>query len=328
MHLSRYMLRVLAPAVLLAAAALFHGPASAQPTANWPTRPVKVIVPYAPGGSTDNATRAFMDRLSIAMGQQFVIENKGGASGLVGTEAGVRSAPDGYTFFVVPVATITVLPAARSMPFDAFKDMVPVSRFAESFLVFSIHPSLPANTMEEFVAYAKANPGKLAFGSSGIGTLTQMTCESVKSAAKLDMLHVPYRGGAEALTDFLAGQVQVHCEGNILPHVKAGKAKLLGVAANERHPDFPDVRMLKEIWPEADAVSWVGLFAPTGTPDAIVRKVSAELQKISKNPDLQAHLMRLALKGTADTPEELAAALRKDHVRYGKLVRDLGIKFE
>ena len=324
MHLSR----VLAAAVLFAVAALLHGPAIAQTAPNWPIKPVKVIVPYAPGGSTDNATRAFMDRLSIVLGQQFVIENKGGASGAVGTEAGVRSAPDGYTFFVVPVATITVLPAARPVPFDPFKDMVPVSRFAESFLVFATHPSVPGDTMEEFVAYAKKNPGKLAFGSSGHGTLTQMTCESVKAAGQIDMLHVPYRGGAESLTDFLAGQIQAFCEGNVLPHVKIGKARLLAVAANERHPEFPDVRMLKEIWPEADAVSWVGLFAPAGTSDAIVRKLSAELQKISANPDLQAHLYRLALKATAGTPEDLADALRKDHVRYAKMVRELGIKME
>jgi len=302
--------------------------AAAQTAPNWPTRPVKVIVPYAPGGSTDNATRPIMERLSVVFGQQFVIENKGGASGAVGTEAGVRSAPDGYTFFVVPVATATVLPAARSVPFDPFKDMVPVSRFAESTLVFAIHPSIPANTMEEFVDYAKKNPGKLAFGSSGLGTLTQMVCESVKSAAKIDMLHVPYRGGAESLTDFLAGQVQVFCEGNVLPHVKAGKAKLLAVADNERHPEFPDVRMLKEIWPEADAVSWVGLFAPAGTPQPIVRRLSEEMQKIGKNPELRAHLVRLALKSTADTPEELASVLRKDHERYGLMVRELNIRMD
>jgi len=139
---------------------------------------------------------------------------------------------------------------------------------------------------------------------------------------------VPYRGGAESLTDFLAGQVQVFCEGNVLPHVKAGKAKLLAVADNERHPEFPDVRMLKEIWPEADAVSWVGLFAPAGTPQPIVRRLSEEMQKIGKNPELRAHLVRLALKSTADTPEELASVLRKDHERYGRLVRELNIRMD
>ena len=302
--------------------------ARAQAPLNWPTRPVKIVVPYAPGGSTDNAARPFADRLSIAFGQQFVIENKGGASGVVGTEYVMRSAPDGYTFGVVPVATMTVLPAARKMPFDPFKDFVPVSKIFENTLVFSIHPSLPATTMEEFVAYAKANPGKIAFGSSGTGTMTQMTCESVKAAAKLDLLHVPYRGGAEALSDFLAGHVQVHCEGNILPHVKAGKARLLGVADNERHPDFPDVRMLKEIWAEADSVSWGGLFGPAGVPDAIVRRLSAEIQKIAKDPALKEQMMKIAVRPAGSTPEELGAELRKDYERYGNLVRTLNIRMD
>jgi tripartite-type tricarboxylate transporter receptor subunit TctC len=257
-----------------------------------------------------------------------VIENKGGASGAVGTESVMRSAPDGYTFGVVPVATMTVLPAARKLPFDPFRDFAPVSKLFENTLVFSIHPSVPATTMEEFVAYAKANPGKIAFGSSGLGTLTQMTCESVKFSAKIDILHVPYRGGAESLSDFLAGHVQAFCEGNILPHVKAGKARLLAVADNLRHPDFPDVRMLKEIWPEADAVSWGGLFAPVGTPDPIIRRMSEEIRRISRDPAIKAQMQPLAIRPAGSTPEELEAELRKDFERYGKLVRALNIKMD
>lgn len=316
-----------AVAALVAIAAPL-GLARAQGTLNWPAKPVRIVVPYAPGGSTDNAARPFAERLSAAFGQQFIIENRGGASGAVGTEAVMRAPPDGYTFGVIPVATLTVLPAARKLPFDPFKDFAPVSKIFENTLVFSIHPSVPANTMEEFVAYTKQNPGKVAFGSSGTGTLTQMTCESVKAAAKIDILHVPYRGGAEALSDFLAGHVQVHCEGNILPHVKAGKAKLLAVADNERHPDFPDVRMLKEIWPEADAVSWGGLFAPAGTPDPIIRRLSAEMQKIAKDPELKVFMQRIAARPAAGTPEDLAAELKKDHARYGALVRELNIRME
>ena len=312
---------------VLAAAALALLPMVAW-SQTWPTKPVKIVVPYAPGGSTDNATRPYTERLSQALGQQFVIENKGGASGAVGTESVMRSPPDGYTFGVVPVATMTVLPAARKLPFDPFKDFVPVSKLFENTLVFSIHPSVPANTMEEFVAYAKTNPGKMAFGSSGLGTLTQMVCESAKASAKIDILHVPYRGGAESLTDFLAGHVQIFCEGNILPHVKVGKAKLLAVADNERHPDFPDVRMMKEIWPEADAVSWGGLFAPAGTPDAIVRRLSEEVRKIAKDEAVKKHLQGLAIRPAGSTPEELAAVLKKDFDRYGKLVRELNIKMD
>ena len=314
--------------LMLTGAILGATGARAQPAPGWPLKPVRIIVPYAPGGSTDNGVRPVMERLSTALGQQFVIENRGGASGAVGTEAGVRSAPDGYTFFVVPVATATVLPAARKMPYDSFKDMVPVSKVFENTLVFAIHPSIPAATMEEFAAYARQNPGKLVFGSSGLGTLTQMVCESARFAGKFEMLHVPYRGGGEALADFLAGHVQVHCEGNVLPHVKAGKARLLAVADNERHPDFPDVRTLKEIWPDADAMSWAGLFAPVGTPDAIVRRLSADLIKVARDPGLKEQMQRLAVRPAASTPEELAASLRKDFERYGKLVRALNIRMD
>ena len=297
-------------------------------SANWPTKPVKVIVNYAPGGSTDNATRPFMEKLSIAFGQQFVIENKGGASGAVGVEAGVRSPPDGYTFFVSPVASLTILPNARPTAYDPFKDMVPVSQIADSTLVFAVHPSLKVKTMQEFVAYAKINPGKLNFGSSGLGTLTQMICESVNLVAGIDMLHVPYRGGAESLTDFLAGQVQVFSEGNVLPHVKAGKAELLAVVDSERHPEFPDVPMLREVYPEADLLNWFGLFAPAGTPEPIVRRMSEEIGRAAKNPELRAHLLRLALRANGSTPEQLAGILRKDYDRYGKLIRTLNIRMD
>ncbi len=311
------------------AAAPFGATATrAQTAPAWPTKPVKVIVNYAPGGSTDNATRPFMEKLSQALGQQFVIENKGGAGGAVGVEAGVRSAPDGYNFFVTPVASLTILPAARPTSYDPFKDMVPVSWHADSTLVFAIHPSIPATTMAEFLAYAKKNAGKIAFGSSGLGTMTQMVCEVVNKLGGIDMLHVPYRGGAESLTDFLSGQVQVFSEGNILPHVKTGKARLLAVVDLVRHPDFPDVPTLREALPEADIQNWFGIFAPTGTPAPIVARMAEEIAKAAKTPDLQAHLLRLALRANGAGPDVLAARLRKDYDQYGKLVRDLKIRMD
>lgn len=313
---------------LAALVALFCATAALAQPAAWPTRPIRVIVPYAPGGSTDNAARSYTERLSAALGQQVVIENRGGASGVVGTEALMRSAPDGYTFGVVPVATMTVLPAARKMPFDPFKDFAPVSKLFENTLVFAIHPSIPATTMAEFVAYARQNPGKLSFASSGLGSMTQMTCEIVKFSAKIDMLHVPYRGGGEAVADFLAGHVQVFCEGNILPHVKAGKVRLLGVADTVRHPDFPDVPTLREIWPEADSVSWGGLFAPAGTPEPIIRRMSEEVRRAAADPALVAQMQPLALRPVGSTPEELAAELRKDFERYGRLVKALDFRME
>lgn len=317
----------LAGAISLAAApAILAQGALAQPA--WPTRPVKIIVNYAPGGSTDNATRAFAERLSQMLGQQFVIENKGGASGAVGVEAGVRSPADGYTFFVTPVASITILPNARPTPYDPFKDMVPVSWYTDATLVVAIHPSIPATNMAEFVAYAKKNPGKLAFGSSGLGTLTQMVCEVTNREAGIDMLHVPYRGGAESLTDFLAGQVQVFSEGNVLPHVKTGKARLLAIVDSVRHPEFPDVPTLKEIYPNADILNWFGMFAPVGTPQPIVQAMAAAMAKVSKDPTLQAHLLRLALRANDGGPDALAARVKQDFALYGQLARDLKLKLD
>jgi tripartite-type tricarboxylate transporter receptor subunit TctC len=318
---------VAAFAVLMAFMLICHG-ASAQTAGDWPTRPVKVIVNYPPGGSTDNATRPFMERLSSAIGQQFVIENRGGASGAVGVEAGTKAPPDGYTFFATPVATLTILPNARPTPYDPFKDMVPVTHYADSTLVVAVHPSVPVSTLQELVAYTKKNPGKVTFGSSGLGTLTQMVCEGLNSAADVDMLHVPYRGGSESLSDFLAGVTQVFSEGNVLPHVKAGKAKLLAVVDNQRHPDFPDVPMLTEIYPQLTILNWFGLFAPVGTPQPIVQKMSDAMNTAARNPELNAHLLKFALRAHAGSPEELKALLRKDYGLYGTMVRDLKIRMD
>lgn len=303
--------------------------AGASATAQtWPSKPVRVIVNYAPGGSTDNATRPFMEKLSVAMGQQFVIENKGGAAGAIGVEAGTKSAPDGYTFFATPVATVTILPNARQTPYDTFKDMIPVALYADSTLVFAVHPSVPAKTVPEFVAYAKQNPGKISFGSSGLGTLTQMICESLNRSGGIEMLHVPYRGGAESLSDFLSGVVQAFSEGNVLPHVKAGKAKLLAVVDSERHPDFPDVPAMQEIYPDFGVLNWFGLFAPANTPEPIVRRMNEEMNKVAKLPEIREHLLKLALKPRVSTPEQFAAQLRSDFDRYGKLARDIKLKLD
>lgn len=312
--------------VTLSSAAVAQG--GNQDAQSWPTKPVRIIVNYPPAGSTDNATRPYAERLSKAFGQQFVIENRGGASGAVGVEAGTKSAPDGYTFFATPVATLAILPHARPSPYDPFKDMVPVTQFADSTLVVAVHPSVPANSVAELVAHAKANPGKLVFASSGLGTMTQMIYENLRLSAGIDMLHVPYRGGAESLTDFLSGVGQVFSEGNVLPHVQAGKARLLAVVDSERHPDFPNVPMLSEVYPEADLINWFALFAPTGTSQAIIQKLSVQMNTIARQPDLNTHFLKLALRPRAGTPEQLAAVLRKDYDRYGKLIRDLKIRLD
>lgn len=303
------------------------GIAQAQEAA-WPNKPVRIIVNFAPGGSTDNAMRPFAERLSKALGQQFVIDNKGGASGAIGIEAAIKSPADGYTFVAVPALSVVILPHVRKVPFDVFKDLVPVSNFTDATLLIAVHPSVPANSIKELVAYAKANPGKLSWGTAGIGSQGHMICEALKLAAGIDILHVPYRGGGESLADFLAGTHQIHVDPNTFPHIAAGKGKLLAVLDRKRHPTYPDVPLLSEFYPELDYLGWFALYAPAGTPDAIVRKMAAEMNKVALQADLREQFLKLALTPNPGTPEALAALTRKDYDSYGTLVRKLNLRME
>ncbi len=209
-------------------------PASAQDA--WPNKAVRIIVNFAPGGSADNTIRPFAERLTKLLGQQIVIENRGGATGALGLEALMKSAPDGYTFGVTPSISMVILPHLRKTPYDPLKDFTPVVNMTTGTLLFAVHPSLPVSNLKEFVDYAKKNPGKVSWGTAGVGSFGHLLCESFKLTTGTDILHVPYRGGGESLQDFLAGVHQVHADPNTLPHVAAGKAKLLGVSDRQRHP--------------------------------------------------------------------------------------------
>lgn len=301
-------------------------PAAAQD--NWPSRPVKFIVNFAPGGSTDATARAYADRLSRMLGQQFIIENKPGASGTIGVEAAVKSPPDGYTFLATGSPVLTVVPQARKVPWDPFKDLVPVSQMADYMLPVAVNPSLPVNSLPELAAYSKANPGKVNCGSSGLGTLTHIICEALKRTGGIDNLHVPYRGGAESLNDFLAGVMQIHSEPNVLPHVKAGKAKLLAVADRERHPDYPNVPTLTEVYPGIAIVGFYALFAPAGTPDAIVKKLNAEMAKIALQPELKTQFLGLALRPVGGSPDVLATSLKNDWAYFGNMIREMNLRLD
>ena len=205
-------------------------PATAQGSGDWPNRAVRVIVNFGPGGSTDNAMRPFADRLSRTLGQQIVIENKGGASGAIGIEAAVKSAPDGYNFLATVSLSIVIVPHLRKTSYDPLKDLVPVTQFTDGTLLVAVHPSVPVNSVQELAAYAKQNPGKLSWGTAGVGSYGHLLCEAFKLEAGVDILHVPYRGGGESLADFLAGVVQVHADPNTMPHVTARQGQASGSA--------------------------------------------------------------------------------------------------
>jgi tripartite-type tricarboxylate transporter receptor subunit TctC len=320
--------RVLSGAAYAPVLALSITPAIAQGTPDWPSKTVRVIVNFGPGGSTDNAMRPFAERLSRVLGQQFVIENKGGASGAIGIEAAVKSPPDGYTFLATVSLSIVIVPHLRKTAYDPLKDLAPVTQFADATLLIAVHPSVPANSVQELVAYAKQNPGKLSWGTAGVGSYGHLLCEAFKAQAGLDILHVPYRGGGESLADFLAGVFHIHADANTMPHVSAGKAKLLAVLDRSRRPDFPNVPHLKEIYPDLDFQVWFALFAPVGTPEPIVRRMSQEMNKVAREPELRERLFGVALTPYPGSPDELAALLRKDHDRYGKLVRQLNLRAE
>ena len=320
-------MRVATVAGLMLGAALAALPAGAQEA--WPTKPVRLIVPYAPGGASDTLARPWAERLSQALGQQFVIDNKGGAGGQLGTEAAAKSAPDGYTLLVGPNAPMTVLPHLRKVPYDPFKDFVSVARAGDLVCGFALHPSVPANNLQELIAYTKSKPGTVHYGSAGLGTATHLRIEMLKLRTQADIVHVPYRGSAEALNDLLGGHVQMMNEIVLLPHVKAGKLKLIAINYPTRHWDFPDVPTLTELgYPNSDVPIMYAVWAPKGTPQAIVDRVNAEFVKLAQTPDMQARMREIAVVVPLQTPAEMDVTMQADSAANAELIKAANVKLE
>ena len=302
---------------------------SARAQANWPEKPVKIIIPYAPGGASDAIARPWAEKLSQAFGQPFVVENRGGAGGMIGTEAAAKAAPDGYTLLMTPNATLSVLPNLRQTPYDPLKSFAPIGRVGDLVCGFVIHTSLGIKSMPELIEYAKKNPGKLSFGSAGLGTATQLRIEMLKHKTGIDILHVPYRGSADALNDLLPGNIQMMNEIVVLPHVKAGKLFLLNINFPIRHPDFPDVPTLTELGiKDADVPVWYSLWAPTGTPAAIIQKLHAKIDEVAKSDDMTARMRAVNVVIPAQTPEQMTQYLIEDTARNGALIKAANIKLE
>jgi len=310
-------------------AALGLPSAALAQAASWPEKPVKLILPYAPGGATDLIGRPWADKLSQVFGQQFVIENRGGAGGMIGTEAAAKSPADGYTFLLTPNATLTILPTLRPVPYDAAQSFAPVGRVGDLVSGFVIHPAVGAKNFKETVEYAKTNPGKLAYGSAGLGTATQLRIEMLKYRAGIDILHVPYRGSADALNDLLPNTVQMMNEINVLPHVKAGKLILLNINYPARHPDFPEVPTLTELgYPASDVPIWYLVLAPAGTPKDIVAKLNAKLVELAKTEDMIAKMRAINVIVPPQTPDEIRAYMVEDTKRNAELIKMANIKLE
>ena len=316
---------------LLVAGALLAGslPASAQP---YPNRPLRIVVPFPPGGGTDIGTRIVAQKLQEAWGQAVIVENKPGAAGIVGTELTAKSAPDGYTFMMGNIGTHAInVSLYKKLAYDPVRDFAPVSMVADLPLLLLVHPSVPANSVKELIALAKSQPGKLNFSSSGAGGSMHVAAELFKSMAGVDMVHIPYKGGAPAVADLLSGQVALSFSTVLetIQHVKAGKVRALAVTNDHRSIALPDLPTIAEAGlPGYQSISWLALFAPAGTPKEIVNKVSAESVRILKLPDVKERLLAQGAEPIGSTPEQLATILSADIAKYAKVIRESGYKPE
>jgi len=315
--------------VFLAAALCAANVALAQ---SWPSKPLRMIVPFPPGGAVDILGRAISTKLSDALGQSVVVENRAGAGGAVGSEAAAKSAPDGYTFLMGSTSTISINPALVSKPtYDPERDFVPVSQvaFVPHMLVSSI--SVPATNLREFIAYAKANPGKLNYASAGSGTPHHIAGEMFKQLAGVDMIHVPYKGTGPAVNDLLAGQVAFMSVEILaaLPHVRAGKLRALGVATPVRSEVAPEVPTVAEAGlPGFEVTAWYGVFAPAGTPPDALKRVGAEVGKAVAAADFRERLTNLGAAPVGSTPEAFETFLKAENARWAKAVKASGAKLD
>jgi tripartite-type tricarboxylate transporter receptor subunit TctC len=298
----------------------------------YPSKPVRMLVPFAAGGTTDVLARLVGQKLSERLGQQFVIENRPGANGNLGTEIVAKSAPDGYTIALIFDGTIAINPAVyRKLPFDPQKDLVPIGNVAQVPLIVVVHPAVPGKNLAEFIAYARANPGRLNYSSAGPGSTGHLTGELLKARAGIDIVHISYKGGGQAVQDLLGGQIQMLLTGlpTVEGHLKGGKLRALAFTSERRVPGAPDVPTLSESgYPGLVVASWYGLFAPAATPQEIVRRLNAELNRILQAADVRERLTALGVEPTGGTPEQFAETIRVDTLRWAKVVNDAGIRLE
>ncbi len=310
---------------LASLAALATAPAFAQ---TYPNRQISLLVPWAPGGSTDILARIVALHLHQSMGQPVIIENRTGGAGNIGTGAAARATPDGYTILFNTMSVHTMNHALiASMPFDGVKDFSPITLLAYVTNTMVVHPSVPANTVPEFIAYAKANPGKIAYASSGPGSTNHLCAAMLEKMAGIEMLHVPYRGGAPAVADTVSGQVQLFFTAGTqsLEHVKAGKLKLLAVTEAKRSPFLPDVPTVAETVPGYEMTVWYGAFGPPGIPKDIVAKLNGEIARALFLPEVKARMDAIAVEVASSTPEELGERMRKDAEKWGGIIRSIGL---
>lgn len=316
--------------ILVAIAASMAG--SAAMAQNYPAKPVRLIVPFPPGGNTDVLGRLMAQKLTDALGQQFFVENRAGGSGVVGADAAAAASADGYTIFFGTTGALSSAPALQpKLSYDPVKSFAPISALASAPVVVMVNSSMPVNTLKEFIEYAKARPGKLTYGSAGIGHFLHVAGEAFNAAAGVQLFHVPYKGVNQALVDMLAGRLDVMIDTIVIyaSHVQAGKLKALAVGQGRRLSRMPDIPTTAEAGlPGYEFASYFGLLAPAGTPAAVVRRLNSEVVKALGAPDLIEALNKMGLEPYPTTPEQYAALIADDLAKWKRLVGQIGIKLE
>ncbi len=304
-------------ALLVPAAALAQG---------YPSRPVKVIVPYSAGGNTDSIARIASDALSRSLGQQFVVENRPGAGGALSAEYVAKSAPDGYTLYVTALGVMVIVPHIQRVNFDTLKDFAPISNLGTNPFVLGVHPSTGVKTLKELIDLVKRQPGKLAYASVN-GSVSHMSTAMLVTRAGMDMVYVPYKGDAPAVADLIGGQVQMYFGtfSAMIPHARSGRITLLGVSSEKRDPKLPEVPAIAETLPGFRTVTWNGLMAPAGTPQPIIERLSAECQKAMKDPSAIDRLGKMGVDAYGSTPAEFAETIRSDYETYRQAVKAAGL---
>ena len=314
---------------VLAAIGVLSGNAGAQ---DYPNKPLRLIVPFPPGGGNDILARSVGQRLAETIGQQVIVDNRGGAGGLIGAELAAKAVPDGYTIFLASIGNLAFMPALHAkLPYDPVRDFAPLTLLATSAFIMVVNPSLPAKSVKELIALARAKPGQLNYGSSGQGSSLHLTGEIFKLATGADLVHVPYKGSAPALTDLIAGQVQIMF-GTMpptLPHVKTGKLRALGVSGAKRSVAAPEVPTIAEAGvPGFEVLNWYGIVAPSKTPAAIVQRLNGELVKTLKAPEMIESLGTQGLEAAGGTPERFGVFIKSEMAKYAKVIKAAGIRAE
>jgi len=325
------MTRIFISCLVFVAGAMLCAP-SALAQADYPNRPIRMIVPYPPGGPTDIMGRLTSEVLSKRLGQNVVVDNRGGAATAIGAEMAARSPADGYTVLVSSETTFAVTPALKhKLPYDPQRDFAPISQLTTQPYVLAVSPSLPVNSVSQLVAHAKANPGKLTYGSAGAGSANHLAGEMFKYVAGIDAVHVPYKGNGPAIVDLIGGQIayMLGSISSLYPHASTKKLRLLGVASARRTPSAPEIPTFAEAgMPGYQVSGWNCIVAPRGTPPQIVKRLNAEIVAGFSQPDVLERLRKQSIEPAAGTPEQLAAFIQSELARYRKLIRTVGLTVE